>query len=446
MKETEEQRVKREEEMKEQIEKQSSEISRLKTDYQRSCNDVSSWAERYAQLQKALAWEKHEKADIMAQLSYYRNGANSAGTEAVPLPPRQSKKSSKPTRAYHISAPADPQGCGNCSVDTKCACVDAVLDMPIASCGRCSVDHCECLQETLSQIASQDTSKRSRSRLSDQTAHTAIKRVRPSVETPPLEVDFTTQSKPMPRITQDISSILNKTSSRPPIDNCGFCTGGTFCLCEAAANAAEEEAEARARNQSSPLEYRSHRSLKEVTPPPSDSDVTFSDHTYRLPAFAPASSNPYTLPIQGYTPMTLDPPTQAMGSCSGNPGSCQGCQEDPKQALFCRSLAAVNSATTPSSTAAGGCCGGGNGLGGCCKDLTPVPAISCAATYNMLKAQPGFEKAFDEHEQGTWLPKLDKIERDGEQKYPGRPAYEVRAASVLEAIRYLDVRFAKGSK
>lgn len=453
LKETEEQRLKREEEMKDLIEDQRNEISRLEREVQRFSDDTKAWIERHNDLQRMLAWEKQEKEAAVVELAYLRHGARSTGTDAVPLPPRRQQKKKKAPIIIvppPTSSSTELQGCGNCSSGSKCACVDAVVEMAIDGCGRCAPDHCECIEEMSREIITDSTDiKRP---LSPSAYQNSSKRVRQSIELP-LEMDFTTQPKviasppplPVSRSTQDIASILN-TPHRSAVESCGFCKNDSFCLCEAAA--AEEAEAARLAAQSS-VDIRLAPLLNEVTPPPSDTDVTMGDNQYKLPPFNHRA--PHT--VQPFAP--VQPQTQTSG-CSGVPGSCAQCQDDPKSGLFCRSLAAMRDSATPGASG-GGCCGGGSASGGCCKSqpskastpqpaaitalMAREPALSCAEAYKTLKSHRGFEQATNEL--GTWLPKLEMVERAGEGKYPGRPAYEVRAASVMSVLKDFDVRFGK---
>lgn len=455
LKETEEQRLKREDDMKEVIEDQGHEITRLEQEVKRFSDETNAWAERYNDLQRNLAWEKREKEAALVELSYLRNGARSTGTDAVPLPPRrQQHRPHKPapivTSSPVVVATAEPQGCGNCTPTTKCACVEAVMEMTTAGCGRCSPDRCECLEELARAPAVDLTSPMKRSHPSSPSSHQPNnKRIRQSVElASPLELDFTTRPKPAPaptplpfRQSQDIAAILN-TPKRSAVESCGFCQNDTFCLCEAAA---AEEAEQAARAACQPQsEIRIAPLLHEVTPPPSDGDVVMAEYNYKLPPFVHRNN-----PQQPLAP--VQPPAQASG-CSGVPGSCAQCQDDPKSGLFCRSLAAYRDSATPG--APDGCCGGGSSSGGCCKSQTkqsgPVqpqyspqrePALSCAEAYKTLKSHKGFDQATNEL--GTWLPKLEMVERAVMGTNPGRPAYEVRAASVMSVLKDFDVRFGK---
>lgn len=437
LKETEEQRLKREDNMKDVIEQQAREIDRLEREVKRFSDETKAWSERYSDLERNLAWEKREKDSALSELAYLRHGARSTGTDAVPLPPR---KSQSQKQKYN---PQPENSCGNCLPGSQCACVEAVIDLSSTGCARCSPDRCECIEEVarapLLELSQDAKRHRTNSPIPDAPSK---KRARPSVETSQvLEIDFTTQPKqvslplPLPyRQSQEIASILNNPKGRN-IESCGFCQNDTFCLCEAAA-AEEAEQEARAMAQQ-PGEVRLPPILHEVTPPPSDGDVGMPDYNYNK------------LPSIGYG--TQSSALQAQTGCSGVPGSCAQCQDDPKSGLFCRSLAAYRDTATNGMS--GGCCGGGSSSGGCCKTQTKQnvhgrpqqstrePALSCAEAYKTLKSHKGFDQATNEL--GTWLPKLEMVERAGMGTNPGRPAYEVRAASVMSVLKDFDVRFGK---
>jgi hypothetical protein len=63
--------------------------------------------------------------------------------------------------------------------------------------------------------------------------------------------------------------------------------------------------------------------------------------------------------------------------------------------------------------------------------------LSCADTYKTLSSHKKFDEATDEL--GNWLPKLNTIA----PRYPGRAALDIEAASVMNVIKYFDVRFGR---
>jgi hypothetical protein len=442
LKETEEERLKREAQTKAELDDARSHVTKLEEDMQRVLNEVIEWRQKYHRAEDMLEEERAEKAALNTELIYLRKGARAIGTDAVVLPPRRNRAHLKPESAQlQNPAPvknADPLGCGNCTSTGGCACVEKVMVMATSACGRCSVDsHCECLEETLkapndSSNAMEVEVKRSR----DTSPFTNSKRTRMSIEdTTPQEIDFTAMfsSKPIyvPEPPPRDYGTATTTSRPPPGESCGFCDDSTYCACAEAAEVAARELEQE--NRLPPL-------MSEVTPPPSDSDVNAVE-SYKLPSLYP---NRHIQSLET-APKSAGSPSN---SCANGPGTCQQCQDDPKSGLFCRSLAAIRAADPSFS----GCCGQG-GPGGCCKDppsqppprpeprkarpVVPGPALSCAETYKTLASHRNFEAASDEI--SKWLPKL----ATAPPRYPGREATDIDAASVMSVIKYFDVRFGR---
>jgi hypothetical protein len=108
--------------------------------------------------------------------------------------------------------------------------------------------------------------------------------------------------------------------------------------------------------------------------------------------------------------------------------------------LFCRSLAAIQASNSSTSQEARDCCGGLNAAGGgCCKkqDSGSALTLSCADTYKTLAVHKNFDQASDNI--GDWLPKLHaSLPRQTE-----RAPLDIEAASVMNVLKYFDVRFGR---
>lgn len=434
LKETEEQRQRREQEMRDQIDGQNAEILRLEAEVKRFSDETKAWHDRYIELEKVTNTERRDKEAALVELSYLRYGARSVGTDAVPLPPRRQPKATikdAPAR-MDVSSVTEPLGCGSCSSVGDCACTQTALEITVAGCGKCSHGNdCECLEESLRSLPN-ESSELKRSLSPDQTSHDK-KRPKHSLEQPgPLEVDFTSMFSSKPSSLQSRPSqetvMAYNASLRAGGDSCGFCDGNTFCLCAEAAAAQSANPTLEREN-----EIRLAPLLHEVTPPPSETDVTISD----TPSMKLPSLHPNHRMHHAVKPPTLAP---IEDSCARGPGSCRQCQEDPKSGLFCRSLAAMRSSGSPVDS---GCCGGAGSGGGCCKSTelslpaATEPSLSCAETYKTLASHRNFDQASDEL--GNWLPKLHAVA----PKYPGRGPVDIEAASVMNVIKYFDVRFGR---
>lgn len=453
LKETEEERQKRESAMHNQIALQSAKISKLEEDVQRFSEEANTWRHRYFELQRRLEDESVEKNAAVMELAYLRNGSRATGTNAVPLPPRRQQNSqrSQPAPITQNENPtalaSETLGCGGCTTTSSCACLETAMTIATSGCGKCTAEsHCECLDETLKaaemDIAMEHDLKRP---LSTAPASDDIKRPRFSTEQfPRQEIDFTAQfSQTRPRLTRHRSQHdhLNPSSTPAPAESCGFCAEGTYCACaEVAGSNAIIEADHK--NRLAPL-------LNEVTPPPSDTDGNSPDvHGFKLPPLHPnhrihhslQSGSDNTAAIPDLLSIPAKQPSSGQESIPKGPGSCKQCQEDPKSGLFCRSLAAIRASNGSTSETSGDCCGGLNAAGGgCCRnqDSSSALTLSCADTYKTLAIHKKFDQASDNI--GDWLPKL----HTSLPRQTGREPLDIEAASVMNVLKYFDVRFGR---
>jgi hypothetical protein len=428
--------------MHDQIAEQTTEISRLLDENGRLGGENTSLQNRYFEIRRKYEAERQEKEALRTELTYLRNGARSTGTDAVPLPPRRHQQQS---RAQHTGASAselESLGCGNCTSASACACVEATMSIAVSGCGNCTPDsHCKCLEETLKAPTSDGSLQLDlkRSHALSQGSMDA-KRPRLSIEyASPTEIDFTAQFATktdhiQERLFEDHTSL-----SRPAGESCGFCAEGTFCACAEAAAASLTAGESSQDNRLAPL-------LSEVTPPPSENDVTSAETSnYKLPSLHPNHRMHHAVQAAGSVPVlptlsmsTGKPATPVTNSCANGPGSCKQCQEDPKSGLFCRSLAAMRASSNSIEEFPSGCCGGASSGGGCCKDQgKTLVSLSVADTYKTLASHKNFEQATDDL--GNWMPKL----QTSSGRYPGRAPLDIEAASVMNVIKYFDVRFGR---
>ncbi|KAK9362825.1 hypothetical protein V1504DRAFT_447593 [Lipomyces starkeyi] len=187
-------------------------------------------------------------------------------------------------------------------------------------------------------------------------------------------------------------------------DPCGFCSSGTPCLC---AEAADTEA---------------NNSMR-------DSEVMENSMITTLPPLRsdPHSRNAVQNKLHTLHPEPINDVTATSSFAPANnfaPGTCEACQRDPMQTLFCTSLASGQQNSTGGTGCGncnqpGGCCGGSNGSA--VRDTAFIP---CSAAYRTLSRHRGF-KAVE-------LPSLvGKLSTRGGQ---------VEVASVASILRELDRR------
>lgn len=288
-------------------------------------------------------------------------------------------------------------GCGNCTLETRCQCIDDVVqsmndDTAVSS----EHDH-----PASAQIGS---NKRIKLEAAD-----------PNI----MEIDFTAAfSKPAH------NGMRPSHTSAGVLDPCGFCQDGTPCIC---AEMAAEQERHNATRPSSPVPCsRSglRQSGQQYTPPPSEGDVATTS--------APSGT-----------------------TCASGPGTCAQCVTDPNSTLFCKSLAASRQ-----NSGGSGCCGAQAAGGGCCQSSVPLPpratrsraaasqalklpdpnirsavTLSCADAYTALSRHSAYNQASGD--MASWMPKLHPNTTSAE----GRPAMEIDAANIMAVLKDFDRRF-----
>ncbi|EGW35250.1 uncharacterized protein SPAPADRAFT_133020 [Spathaspora passalidarum NRRL Y-27907] len=185
------------------------------------------------------------------------------------------------------------------------------------------------------------------------------------------EVDFTSlfskksEAKKMPEFKRrkdnadqaPSASLLHSTSeSKPsfdensPVENCGFCSDDTPCVCREAA----EEAARLSNSLNQP-----QQEISETLPP---IQISNSNNIRKsaLPVMHPGPSvelrEMTNLKSTGNAapPVTVTSSTSSKyelesdSGCTGNPGTCRQCQTDPMSTLFCTTIASRGSNSSPS--------------------------------------------------------------------------------------------------
>ena len=382
----------------------SANIERLERQVEQYRLDLSHWVERCRSLEKELVSEREGRN---------KDQGDPVSAKAVPVP-SQAGTSANPNQAPSASqaGPELPFGCGNCTTETGCQCIDEAFNV---------------LNATANRLDDPSASKRPHSP-SHPSNNKRIK-AEPAEE---LEIDFTTafmkDAAPRPEEVSPTSAVA---------DRCGFCQDGGPCLCEMTAEDARDR-EAATSLHNAAVQQSSNGTLvapisqsSQVTPPPSDGDVS-------------------TPQIQ--TTSTVNP-------CASGPGTCAQCRADPNSTLFCKSLAASRSQPV---AAPSECCGN-SASGACCQtqntprrntrataaqsttDAVPQPAtattpaitLTCADTYINLSRHPAYERA--SADRATWMPKL--LATTSPKKLEGRPPMEIDAANVMSVLSHFSRRY-----
>ncbi|KIX09217.1 uncharacterized protein Z518_00296 [Rhinocladiella mackenziei CBS 650.93] len=371
-------------------------IEKLEKEVEQYRVDLVNWMDRCHQLEGELAALK--------------------STPAAPRSSQETTSQDEPPASADTEINDNAVGCGNCTLDTRCQCID---------------DAFTAMGGEAATLAHQQE-KRPHS----PAPAAGEKRIKLEPEEA-MEIDFTAvyASKhatgvPRPEDRSPTSAVA---------DPCGFCTDGTPCICaEMAAEQEQVQEQATSSvNTSRPtrtVEADPPRQLDQFTPPPSEGDVSIS---------IPAAGSP-------------DP------GCASGPGTCAQCRTDPNSTLFCKSLAASRAQAANARTG----CGGAPTPGASYRqsqdhnDSAPLPArttrsraaagpfhhrthlasgvtLTCADAYTTLSRHPAYERASGDI--ANWLPKLHAS--DANPTMVGRPALEIDAANVMAVLKDFDRRF-----
>jgi hypothetical protein len=389
--ELEEQMKLMEEEDEAEQNKLRADIDRLEKEVEQYRDELTRWVERCRGLENELALIRKDSS-----------------TDAIPLPKRSPSK-------QDATQPLDVDntiGCGNCSANTNCQCLDDAFN--IMNAAEVGMPH----------------EKRPHSPANTM----GPKRVK--VEpTEDQEIDFTAMfaSRPPPQLLRDSSVEVISVHSGEQ-DPCGFCSDGTPCICaEMAAEAGNQQASLQHAGLPNNTTSIPHQlSQQGFTPPPSEGDVATS------------------LPL-------LRTNTTTTTSCLSGPGTCAQCRADPNSTLFCKSLAASRSlaSTSTNPESSSGCCGGAGTSTTCCRttrstrsnpqpQTQPVPSssitLSCADAYTTLSRHPGYERA--QGDMAGWMGKLLPMPVPVPREGKPVTAMEIDAANVMTVLREFDRRFA----
>lgn len=369
-------------------------ISNLSREVEQCRTEMSWWRDRCHTLEKEVSVERAARETLVKEFRESLPDKNISSTDAVPLPPRPSKRA-------RVASEKNPSTHDHAETDEE---------VPLG-CNRCSTTHCQCIEEAFSMPGVE--------------MNNASRDPEPKIKPEPeeMEIDFTARFA-APHHESTASPV-----SSPPVDPCGFCQDGTPCIC--AEMAAQEDQRRRGsafeNNRLAPIQ-----NISQFTPPPSDSDVR--------------------------SEVTLPPISQATAAnpCANGPGTCAQCVSDPRRTLFCKTLAASRSASgTPTGCcggkgADGGCCQTRapppppprRNPANTDRASTPL-TLSCADAFTTLSRHPNFSRASDELT--SWLPKLHTLPNPqdvSQTTTASRAAMEVEAASVMGVLRYFDRRFA----
>lgn len=214
--ELEDQMKAREEEDQKEQEKLVARVKQLEESLGDCTEKLMYWRGKYSEMEEAYGRESQLRQRADTEIDMLRKGMTS-GTKAVVLPPR------RPIQNGYLAelaprvqdGPTAPElsamGCGNCSTETRCQCIDEAFEM-----------------DNVAAEADAPTFKRPHSPQS----YTDNKRRQVSNLENGSEIDFTAQysTRRPPTLTTSASSASSIATPQLP-DPCGFCSDGTACLC-----------------------------------------------------------------------------------------------------------------------------------------------------------------------------------------------------------------------
>lgn len=212
--ELEDQMKAREEEDQQEQEKLAARVKQLEHTLEGYTEKLLYWRGKYGEMEDAYGRERQLRQSAEIEIQLLRKGMTN-GTEAVALPPRrpvQKEYMVEPVPEVQdgiTAAEFSAMGCGNCSAETRCQCIDEAFEMD-------------------NVIAEPDapTFKRPHSPHPD----TDNKRRQLSNPDTSSEIDFTAHfSTRRPPTLTTSASTASSTAALP--DPCGFCSDGTTCLC-----------------------------------------------------------------------------------------------------------------------------------------------------------------------------------------------------------------------
>lgn len=195
-------------------------INHLESEVEQFNQSVLSWREKYQELETRYAKESDVRKDLEKELEDLKRG-KPCSTEAISLPQQilnhhaQNRGISDESLKNSNSINDDdevPMGCGNCSKNSRCECIEQAFDL-----GNLGTD------------ILLPSSKRPLSPIS--ILHNKRPRQDPwdtEQDVEDTEIDFTAQYSRQP-VAKIGNSVQNQ--SAIAVDSCGFCQDNTLCIC-----------------------------------------------------------------------------------------------------------------------------------------------------------------------------------------------------------------------
>lgn len=238
-------------------------------------------------------------------------------------------------------------------------------------CGMCEKEECLCETVGLKKPSSAQKSLEETINTFQPAAAVSIYSRKRKMEPIEEEIDFTnafSNKKPMPDLIKlkkksetnltVKSEPASKFNASSPVENCGFCSDDTPCVCREAAKEAARLSDSLSNQVESneepttslpPIQFTPSGAQKSPLPVmhPGPS-VEIREITNLTPGAVPTVVTPTTRNSVS-TPISMpndNPEKEGLGKkasgCTGNPGTCEQCQRDPLSTLFCTTVANKN--------------------------------------------------------------------------------------------------------
>lgn len=195
-------------------------INQLESEVEQFNQSVLSWREKYQELEIHCAKESEIRRDLEKELQDLKR-EKPCSTEAVSLPQRISDHHPQDCgisdQAFKNSnsindAEDVPMGCGNCSKNSRCECIEQAFDL-----GNLGTDIL--LPPSKRPLSPTSTSHNKRPRQDSWDTEQDVENI---------EIDFTARYSRQP-----VANIGNsgQNPSAVAMDSCGFCQENTLCIC-----------------------------------------------------------------------------------------------------------------------------------------------------------------------------------------------------------------------
>ena len=205
----------REEEDQREQNKLLARVKQLEYNLEDYSEKISYWRGKYGEAEDAYERERQLRQSAEMEMEMLRKGLTN-GTDAVDLPRRRpvqneyTEESAPGVQEATTATELMGMGCGNCSAETKCQCIEEAFEIANVAAERDA-----------------PTFKRPHSPQS----RSDNKRRQISEPDTTSEIDFTAQfSRQAPTLTASVSTSSSIAATALP-DPCGFCSDGTTCLC-----------------------------------------------------------------------------------------------------------------------------------------------------------------------------------------------------------------------